>query len=326
MDKASYSFYLNDYHWKDHLKKAGYAVIKNVASTEEVKVARHLLERDLASLNLPSHGLLAKLAQSEGAWTVRGIPKVKEAFTKIWDTEDLIVSMDAIISWRLWKGYDPSISNQTLPPRPRSEGLHLDQNPFDKPYLDCVQGMIPLLPVNTETGGLQVVPSSHLDENKNIFKNRYPSMKGKGDWCLLSSDDHLYKDAVLLLAEPGDLILWDSRTVHGGRVGTGNLSVNEYLANDKTHITCDAENIGECEKYINDASSIPFVRLSVCVAMTPRSKASEEVLQARRDGFERGISFNHCPHEAGTSTGTIKDRLPEKCQLPVLSKWQQHLL
>ena len=76
-------------------------MIKNVASTEEVKVAIHLLGRDLASLSFPSHGLLAKLAQSEGAWKVRGIPKVKEAFTKIWYSEDLIVSMDAIISWRL---------------------------------------------------------------------------------------------------------------------------------------------------------------------------------------------------------------------------------
>ena len=128
MDKALYSFDLNDYQWKDHLRKAGYAVIKNVASTEEINVAIHLLERDLASLNLPSHGLLAKLAQSEGAWKVRGIPTVKQAFTKIWDSEDLIVSMDAIISWRLWKGYDPRISNQTLPPRPQTEGLHLDQN------------------------------------------------------------------------------------------------------------------------------------------------------------------------------------------------------
>ena len=128
------------------------------------------------------------------------------------------------------------------------------------------------------------------------------------------------------MAEAGNLILWDSRTVHGGRVGTGNLSVNEYSANSKKHITCDTENIAQGETCINDASRIPFVGLSVCVAMTPRSKATEEVLQARRDGFERGISFNHCPHEAGTSTGTIKDRLPGKCQLPVLSKWQQHLL
>ena len=127
MDKAFYSFDLNDYQWKDHLRKAGYAVIKNVASTEEITVAIHLLERDLASLNLPSHGLLAKLAQSEGAWKVRGIPKVKEAFSKIWDSEDLIVSMDAIISWRLWNGYDPSLGNQNLPPKPRTEGLHLDR-------------------------------------------------------------------------------------------------------------------------------------------------------------------------------------------------------
>jgi hypothetical protein len=35
-------------------------------------------------------------------------------------------------------------------------GLHLDQNPFAKPGFECVQGMMPLLPVTDEVGGLQV--------------------------------------------------------------------------------------------------------------------------------------------------------------------------
>ena len=68
---------------------------------------------------------------------------------------------------------------------------------------------------------VEVVPFSHCDESKIIFRARYPTMAGIGDWCPLSAGDPMYKDAMLLLAEPGDLILWDSRTVHGGRVGTG---------------------------------------------------------------------------------------------------------
>ena len=71
---------------------------------------------------------------------------------------------------------------------------------------------------------------------------------------------------------------------------------------------------------------MPLVRLSVCVAMTPRSKASATVLKSRKEGFYAGISFNHCPHEAGTSTGTIKQKLPSECILPILDDWQKCLL
>ena len=42
--------------------------------------------------------------------------------------------------------------------------------------------------------------------------------------------------------------------------------------------------------------------------MTPRAWASEEVQQKRRDGFAAGLSFNHCPHEAGSSSGTIRTK------------------
>ena len=90
-------------------------------------------------------------------------------FSKIWNTHELITSMDAIIAWKLWQGYNPYDDIINLPPRPRTEGLHLDQNPFTKIDLDCVQGMMPLLPVTKEIGGLQVVPFSHTNKNKTKF-------------------------------------------------------------------------------------------------------------------------------------------------------------
>jgi ectoine hydroxylase-related dioxygenase (phytanoyl-CoA dioxygenase family) len=54
----------------------------------------------------------------------------------------------------------------------------------------------------------------------------------------------------LIEADPGDLILWDSRTVHGGVVGPGDPNNTDELA-----------------------------RLSFTICMTPRSKANEEVLK-----------------------------------------------
>ena len=167
---TDYHFNLENTEWQKHLKSFGYVVVRNVATDEEIAVASKLLDRDLKYLKLPAHGLVAKLAQSEGAWSVRGIRKLKIVFSRIWETDDLIVSMDAIIAWRKWKCYDAVSNNDEFPSLPRTEGLHLDQNPFDKPHLDCIQGMIPLLPVTKETGGLEVVPLSHLDNHKMKFR------------------------------------------------------------------------------------------------------------------------------------------------------------
>merc|ERR1719390_131282 len=119
--------------------------------------------------------------------------------------------MDTVIAWRPWhveKSW-----------RPQTEGLHLDQNPFTKPQLDCVQGMMPLMDVTEATGGLEVVPGSHNAAAKAAYKEMYPDMARRGDWCPLDQDDPLQGQGVLLVASAGDLILWDSRTVHGGVVG-----------------------------------------------------------------------------------------------------------
>eukprot|EP00040_Diaphanoeca_grandis_P039308 m.258732 g.258732 ORF g.258732 m.258732 type:complete len:312 (-) comp36976_c0_seq1:230-1165(-) len=275
--------------WNKHLVDHGYVVIRNVATNGDVKTAKDLIWRDIESAeeisrddpstwsawSLPSTGLVGNLSQTEGSWYVRGIPKVKEVFTKIWNTGDLIVSMDAVI---LWKPYF-AVGDERKSWRPYTEGLHLDQNPFSKPHLDCVQGMMPLIAVTTESGGLQVVPGSHTNAAKTAFKLQNKHMKGQGDWCPLKRNDPMYSDAKLLLADEGDLILWDSRTVHGGVVGTGVPPPQSELA-----------------------------RISVTVAMTPRSKANEHICARRRAGFSRGESFNHCPHEGGTSSGTIHAR------------------
>merc|ERR1711972_669485 len=105
--------------------------------------------------------------------------------------------------------------------------------------------MVPLMAVTHNTGGLQVVPFSHTDDAKAKLKKENPRLEGRGDWCPLHGHE---SDAVLLLAEPGDLILWDSRTIHGGHVGTGpaNFVFDE-----------DAED------------PIELARMSVAVAMVP---------------------------------------------------------
>jgi len=56
-----------------------------------------------------------------------------------------------------------------------------------------------------------------------ILKEKYHLADDWGDWIELNNKDHkeYQKRATLIKADPGDLILWYSRTIHGGWVGTG---------------------------------------------------------------------------------------------------------
>lgn len=303
--RPGYVFALADEaRWLEHLRSRGFVVVRGVASAEQVSEAKTLLWEGISDRHpsavrdepstwdfpLNVAGLVPWLAQSAGAWAVRGWPGVKQAFANIWDTEDLLVSMDCVLLWRPWW------MNSAW--TPFTEGLHLDQNPFSKPGLECVQGMVPLLPVTETSGGLRVVPDSHLDAAKASFKRAHPHMMVSGDWCPCD-DDELQQSALLLHAEPGDLILWDGRTVHGGLVGTG-----------------------ECEQ----GAPTDLARLSVTVAMTPRPRANGFVQRRRREGFRKGESFNHVPHEAGTSGGTVRAPIQRGFRPPALTEAQLALL
>lgn len=292
--------------WLEQLRGHGFVVIRGVGTADQVFAAKdllwdaicerfgHTIHDDPYTWNFPLNesGIVPWLAQSAGAWAVRGWPNIKQAFARIWETEDLIVSMDCVLLWRPW-----CVQSKW---KPSTEGLHLDQNPFNKPGLECIQGMVPLLPVTVASGGLQVVPDSNLDAAKDEFKQTHPHMKLSGDWCPCDDED-LKQRALLLHAAPGDLVLWDARTMHGGLVGTG-----EY--HHKENVPAE------------------LARLSVTVSMTPRSWASDLVLEKRCKGFRRGESFNHVPHESGTSNGTVRAPVRKNFQPPLLTDAQIALL
>ena len=75
-------------------------------------------------------------SHSKASWFIRCNTKVRGCFSKIWNTQDLITSFDTFIGWKPW----------WVNPRwkPVVENLHVDQNPFFKKGLKCVQGMVPL--------------------------------------------------------------------------------------------------------------------------------------------------------------------------------------
>lgn len=285
-DNQSGFFDLEDsVSWMRYMEEHGYCVIRSVATEEECHTAVEMLWTDMTRIygavktdintwgKIPTNGpgiISSYLPQSSGAWLIRGLDTVRSAFSTIWGTDRLIVSMDSLLIWLPW-WYNSSW-------KPVSEGLHLDQNPFFKPDKCCVQGMVPLTDVTDVTGGLEVVPFSHLPDAKERFKQAHPQYNAiPSDWCVLRRPDRLGPDPVLIKAKAGDLILWDSRTVHGGKVGTG-----------------FPENFQQ-----------ELARLAVTVCMTPRDFARERVLSMRREGFLKGKTFTHWPHEARwTSSGS----------------------
>jgi len=267
--------------WIEELKLNGYCVVKNVANASEVKNAREMYWDIFEALNkgvsrndistwlnlnvseIGTTGILLEpsILHSKAAWFIRGLPNVKNSFEKIWNTSDLIVSFDALLMWKPWW------ENQLW--IPNTEGLHIDQNPFTKPQFCSVQGMVPLYDVTPQSGGLAVVPKSHLENAK--FRAEYPNWSRPtcGDFCVLSKKDPMQSHAKLVCCDAGDLILWDSRTVHGGIVGTGGTS----------------------------SSTPQLARLSQTVCMTPRAWASEKVKTQRKTIFQQGKATNHWPHE-----------------------------
>lgn len=286
-----YSFALEQWtHWESYLEKHGYCVIRAVANAEDIALATDefwtCFESKTEGLKRDDHAtwdrwrvdkrgivLQGEVLQCAGAWRVRALPRVKQAFSRIWKEEDLIVSMDSTLLWLPWW--------ENAKWTPRTEGLHLDQNPWNKPGRCCIQGMVPLLDVTAETGGLQVVPDSHTDEAKEAQKSRYRHWNGAGDFCTLFGNDPLQKNAKLVLANAGDLILWDSRTVHGGLVGTGNRDIHGKLA-----------------------------RLTQTVCMVPRQWATADVLQWRREAFAEGVGTTHWPQEGRQSCYSKQGYIP----------------
>jgi ectoine hydroxylase-related dioxygenase (phytanoyl-CoA dioxygenase family) len=281
--RKPYHFRIEDeYEWRSYLKSHGYVVIKQVASLEQVskcigKFWDHF-ERKYPGVYrndpntweqwpISSHGIITdgSIIHCEAAWTIRTLAKVRNIFATIWETNDLLVSFDSSIIW--------------LPRYPHhTEGLHLDQNPFDNTIFklsddisqSIVQSMVPLYDVTEQSGGLEVVPESHLPSFQNHIKLHFPRFQRRSNnFCALGEEgSKLYgENAILIEAQAGDLILWDSRLLHGGKVGN-------------QEIDCDH-----------------LVRLSQTVCMTPRKYATETVLRSRKNAVLRGIGCNHVPHE-----------------------------
>jgi len=227
-------------------------------------------------------------------WYVRGLPKIKQAFSSVWQEENLLVSFDGYGAFR-----PPEIFGPT-----RSGWYHLDQNGYQKPGRHCVQGFLNVYPCGVDDGGLVVVPGSHIQFG-HWFNDRLITKK-KGDFVMLC--DYPLKqmfgslNPVKLCVDPGDFVMWDSRTVH-------------------------------CSHPAKPFPEKPITRLRRLVAyvcMTPSSRAAKlkELRNQRLEAFSAGITLNHWPHEYHPHPTDHSDKKGLHCVYkPIsLNEHQQKLL
>ena len=141
--------------------------------------------------------------------------------------------------------------------------------------------MVPFLDVTKDIGGLQVVPRSHTEEVQEEIRQENPHQSGN---FVKVSDEKYLPGALVVEAKAGDLILWDSRVIHGSQVGPGLLEGGDTAGG--------AGGLARC---------------TGLVCMAPRAKASKEVLNTRAEGFQSGIGFSHWPYEAHFAAGGNSD-------------------
>ena len=151
------------------------------------------------------------VAHESFTWDIRQEPGVVEAFERVYDTKDLIVSFDAINT--AFPGRKDVKANTPWP--------HQDQDP-EKPGFRCLQGLVNILPNSDNDGGLIVCKGAYRlsEEFHEAFKNEedriwawtkeWYGFTGKGmEWLKEKGCEW-----VKINAEPGDLLVWDSRTPH----------------------------------------------------------------------------------------------------------------
>lgn len=296
--------------WHTDFEKNGYAVIPSVISHDKAaeyqqRAFSWLQSFDNPSLNLedPSTWTSENLpfissintfnhygvVHEKFMWDIRQEPGVIDVFSKVWNSDELIVSFDAL--------------NITLPRRPghvpRQKWPHVDQSPYRK-GLQCVQGIVNLSRAGPEDGGLTVYPGTHK-----ITESFFREHTDKSEWT--RKDFFNYNPEQIawfveqgyrehkVVAEPGDLIIWDSRLIHFGA---------EPTAKSDT------------------------IRTVTYVSYAPASFATKEVLGAKREAFEKWLATTHWPHDnivlrtnqPTLSDGTLDTRRTEPREKPELTE------
>ncbi|WWC88322.1 uncharacterized protein L201_003230 [Kwoniella dendrophila CBS 6074] len=223
------------------LQSRGWTVVKNAISTEKAKQYEDEAYKWLESFgkgfdkndrntwkvkNLPwfaKGGLFNRhgAAHEQWAWDIRSEKGIIDTFAKIWGTDELLVSFDGVNVSLPFKNEDLGDRGAPWP--------HVDQSPNRKGK-ECIQGIANLAENGPNDGGLMILDGS-FPLYKQYFEEHEHLKPSADGWNWI--DSYSYPEETLqwfydkgckwkkLEAGPGDLILWDSRTIHYGDAARG---------------------------------------------------------------------------------------------------------
>lgn len=156
---------------------------------------------------------------------------------------------------------------------------HVDQNWLkpDRKSRVCVQGLVTYYASTEDSGGFCLIPRSHHSFAE-VCK-RSPSSKMMIDFVSLDAYDPLLQEneGKVIAAKAGDMILWDSRTVH---CNTPALSIGKY----------------DFRKGMSQANQHnELIRLVAYTCMLPKAHATVQAVQNRKKAFTLGLATSHWP-------------------------------
>ncbi|ORY26760.1 hypothetical protein BCR39DRAFT_578472 [Naematelia encephala] len=221
--------------WLSHLREDGFCVVPNIISPEACRKFQNEALDWIESCgfgfdrNDRSTWTTEKIPPNEKGvfryhsvphdafmWAIRTQSGIHDAFAKIWNTNDLVVSFDALnVSFPI----NPNTGRTDI--EPTEAWPHIDQNPRSLETMQLIQGIANMAPNGPNDGGLVVVKGSHrIHEDyfetikgfRNVRPpnhNGYPFDMDDVKWYLGQGCE-----VVKVCGGQGDLLLWDSRTIH----------------------------------------------------------------------------------------------------------------
>ena len=189
----------------DQLRTEGYQVFRGVLSEDEVAKGRDLFFK-WYDKNRPiptPHGIIQHYdaGQSAFAWFTRTNQKVSAIFKALWGADRLVCSFDGQCYWKA----------DSMTKRPNKNWLHIDQ-PLNAPEFQCVQGLVAYS--DNALGSLVVVPGSSKAVAQGVL---YDPKGSKAFNIVPESRLAEFNDPIVVDLKKGDVVLWDSRTLHQNR-------------------------------------------------------------------------------------------------------------
>ncbi|KAK4703177.1 hypothetical protein P7C70_g3039, partial [Phenoliferia sp. Uapishka_3] len=224
----------------------------------------------------------SKVYHESWVWDIRTEPGVMDAFAKLWGTKELTTSFDGA-SVMLPRRKD------LPPPSSADKWEHMDQSPnrtgfFGQHFLlppsdaqPCMnpislslkvaQGLVNLNYNGPKDGGLLVMKGSSVLINE--YFATFPEEKansgswGPADWYGFTKAQQTWFlskgcEWVKVCLEPGDMVLWDSRTIHYNRRPSGDVDrVCTYVCMAPVELLNDADRATKQELFKTFGATYP---------------------------------------------------------------------